>query len=352
MLISDVDENRGGIVATALVTGGAGFIGANLVRFLRKERPDWTVVNVDKLTYAGNLSNLAGVEVGDNYVFIHGDIAEPSVLERLWSRTEIDFVFHLAAETHVDRSLKDVRPFLRTNIEGTSALIDICRAAGVKKFVYVSTDEVYGPTPRDSGVKLGEDAPFRPGNPYSATKAAADLLCQAASNSFEFPVVIARPTNNYGSYQHPEKFLPLMATNLLTGGQVPVYGKGEQMRDWLYVEDTCRALLLLAEQGEVGKAYNIAGTGLIPNLEFAREVLRILRLDEDCLTFVPDRPGHDFAYSIDDTRIRSELGFAERTGLEDGLLRTVYWYKENETWWRAVREGRFKEYYEQQYPGL
>ncbi len=339
-------------MATAVVTGGAGFIGSNLVRFLRRERPDWTIVNLDALTYAGNLNNLSGLEVGEHYNFIHGDVADPSVLERLWSRTEVDYVFHLAAETHVDRSLKDVRPFLRTNIEGTSALMEICRAAGIKKFVHVSTDEVYGPTPKDSELKHAEDAPFRPGNPYAATKAAADLLCQSVFNSFGFPVVIVRPTNNYGPYQHPEKFLPLMTTNLLTGGQVPIYGQGEQMRDWLYVEDTCRALLLLAESAEAGRAYNLAGTGLVSNLEFARRVLRILKLDENRLAFVPDRPGHDFAYSVDDSKIRAELGFERRTSLEDGLLRTVFWYRENEDWWRGVREGRFKDYYEQQYPGL
>ena len=337
---------------TAIVTGGAGFIGSNLVRALRRKRPDWRVINLDKLTYAGNLANLSGIEACAEYGFVQGDICDDTALDRIWSRGRINYVFHLAAETHVDRSLQDSRAFVRTNVEGTASLLEIARARGVDKFVYMSTDEVYGSVGRGSDETFTEASPLKPRNPYSATKAAADLLCQTAFISREMPIVIARAANNYGPYQYPEKFLPLMVTNLMLGEQVPIYGVGQQMRDWLYVEDTCDALLLIAEKAKPGSIYNIAGSGLVPNIDLAKEVLGILKLGEARLKMVADRPGHDFAYRLSAKKIADELGFCAGTKLGDGLRRTVFWYQSNEAWWKPIREGKFKDYYRKQYGEL
>lgn len=337
---------------TAIVTGGAGFIGSNLVRALRRKRPEWRVINLDKLTYAGNLSNLSGVELCPEYSFVHGDICDEAAIDRTWSRGRINYVFHLAAETHVDRSLRDSRPFVRTNVEGTAALLEIARVRGVDKFIYMSTDEVYGSVQRGSDEVFTEASPLKPRNPYSATKAAADLLCQAAFISWDLPITIVRAANNYGPCQYPEKFLPLMVTNLLLGEQVPIYGSGQQMRDWLYVEDTCDALLLIAEKAKPGSIYNIAGSGLVPNIELAKEVLGILKLGESRLKMIPDRPGHDFAYRLSARKIADELGFKAATRLEEGLRKAVYWYQGNEGWWRPIREGKFKDYYRKQYGEL
>ena len=341
------------MVTTVLVTGGAGFIGSNLVRYLRRERKDWRIFNIDKLTYAGNLNNLAGIEVGPDYSFVKGDVADRAMLSRVWARRKVKYVFHLAAETHVDRSLKDAVPFIRANVEGTAVLLDIARAEGVEKFIYMSTDEVYGAVPRGSDEVFTEDSPLKPRNPYSATKAGADLLCQVAHSSRDMPVVIVRAANNYGPYQHPEKFLPLMLTNLMQGNKVPVYGTGQQMRDWLYVEDTCKALVGLAERAEPGSVYNVAGSGLIPNIELARKVLSVMRLEEEeSLKMVADRPGHDFSYPLNADKIERELNIRSETRLDDGLRRTIFWYRNNEAWWRPIREGRFKDYYKEQYSEL
>jgi len=337
---------------TVIVTGGAGFIGSNLVRHLRRERPDWAIVNVDKLSYAGNLANLEGIEAGPNYAFIHSDVADLTAMHRVWSRARVKYVFHLAAETHVDRSLKDPLPFVRTNVEGTAVLLELARSQGVQKFIHMSTDEVYGAVSEGSAEVFTEESPLRPRNPYAATKAAADLLCQAAHTSHRLPVVIVRPTNNYGPYQHPEKFLPLMITNLLLGEQVPIYGTGRQKRDWLQVDDTCAALIKLAELAEPGSIYNLAGSGLVSNLEVARKVLKLLKLDEERLTKVADRPGHDFSYPLSAKKAREELGIRPTTSLEEGLRRTVLWFQSHESWWRAIREGGFREYYRNHYKEL
>jgi dTDP-glucose 4,6-dehydratase len=340
-------------VTTVVVTGGAGFIGSNLVRYLRRKHRDWRIFNIDKLTYAGNLNNLAGIEVGPDYSFIQGDVADRAMLTRVWARRKVKYVFHLAAETHVDRSLNDAVPFVRTNVEGTAVLLDIARAEGVEKFIYMSTDEVYGAVPGGSDEVFTEESPLKPRNPYSATKAAADLLSQVAYTSREMPVVILRAANNYGPYQHPEKFLPLMLTNLLEGRKVPIYGTGQQLRDWLFVEDTCKALVALAEQAESGSIYNLAGSGLIPNIELARKVLGVLKKEEeDSLKMVEDRPGHDFSYPLNAEKIERELNIKPQTKLDDGLRRTILWYRSNEDWWRSIREGKFKDYYKKQYSEL
>jgi dTDP-glucose 4,6-dehydratase len=337
---------------TMIVTGGAGFIGSNLVRTLRRKRPEWRVINLDKLTYAGNLANLNGVEIGPDYSFIQGDICDDSTLDRIWSRGKINYIFHLAAETHVDRSLQDARPFVQTNVEGTAALLAAARRNGIDKFIYMSTDEVYGSVEKGSEDVFTEASPMKPRNPYAATKAAADLLCQASHISHGLPVVIVRAANNYGPYQYPEKFLPLMVTNLLLGKQVPIYGEGLQMRDWLFVEDTCDTLITIAERAKPGAAYNIAGSGLVPNIDLAKEVLAILKFGEGRLTMVADRPGHDFAYKLSAKKLYDELGLRAATKLSDGLRRTVFWYQSNEGWWRPIREGKFKDYYQKQYSGL
>jgi len=336
----------------ALVTGGAGFIGSNLIAYLLRERPDWDVVCFDKLTYAGNLANLRLAEGNPRFTFVRGDVASSDDVHALFAEHSFTFVFHLAAETHVDRSIQDAAPFVRTNLVGTAVLLEAARAAGVARFVHMSTDEVYGSIPAGSDESFDESSPLRPRNPYSATKAGADLLCQSYVTTFEMPVTIARPTNNYGSYQFPEKFLPLMITNLIEGRPIPIYGSGENLRDWLYVEDTCRALLMMAEKAEPGAIYNVAADELIPNIELARRVLSLMGQGPEMLRHVKDRPGHDFCYRLNAQRIREELGFTPSVGLDEGLSRVVAWYRENESWWREIKTGEYVKYFGRQYPEI
>ncbi|HEV2386410.1 MAG TPA: dTDP-glucose 4,6-dehydratase [Candidatus Acidoferrales bacterium] len=343
-----------------LVTGGAGFIGSNLIGYLLREAPELELTNLDKLTYAGNLENLAGVArpstrrgglgtsrgSGRRYRFTRGDVADRRAVERVFARG-VDAVIHLAAETHVDRSLEDAAPFLRTNVVGTHELLEAAKRHGTGRFVHISTDEVYGSA--EAGASFGESAPLRPSSPYAASKAAADLLVQSYARSHGLAAVILRCTNNYGPYQFPEKLIPLAIANALEDRPVPVYGDGMQARDWLYVEDHCRAILLALRRGRPGETYNISSGHSRPNLEVIRAVLRLLGKPETLLRFVEDRPGHDRRYALDSSKCREELGWAPQKEFEEGLARTVAWNRANAAWLEHCRSGAYRSYYRRHY---
>jgi dTDP-glucose 4,6-dehydratase len=332
-----------------LVTGGAGFIGANLVRYLLAQGED-TVVNLDLLTYAGNLENLAGLEEHPRYCFVRGDVRDRELLRDLLRRHAIDAVIHLAAESHVDRSLDAPQTFLETNVLGTEALLAAAREVDIARFVQVSTDEVYGSLGPQG--KFDESSPVVPNSPYAASKAAADLICRAYYQTYGFPVIITRCSNNYGPYQFPEKLIPLMIANALEEKPLPVYGDGQNVRDWLFVTDHCVALGLVLRQGRPGEVYNIGGNNELMNLDLVRLLLLELGRSEDLITFVPDRPGHDRRYAIDAGKIRRELGWKPAHRFADGLRETVRWYLENRSWWEKIRSGSYRDYYAQHYgPG-
>jgi dTDP-glucose 4,6-dehydratase len=330
-----------------LVTGGAGFIGSHFVRLLLTAT-DHDVVNFDKLTYAGNLENLSDVEGHPRYSFVKGDITDASQLEVAHQRFAFDAIVNFAAESHVDRSIISAGDFLATNIVGTQNVIDLVRSRSIRRFLHVSTDEVYGSIAEGGAT---EESPLKPGNPYSASKASADLLCLAAHRTFGLPVLITRSTNNYGPNQFPEKFIPLAVTNLMEGKKIPIYGTGINVRNWIWVEDNCRAILDVLERGKVGEIYNVGGGDEAANVDIARSLVQLLGKDESALEFVTDRPGHDLRYSLDCTKITREIGFSPKTTLTEGLARTVEWYKRNETWWRRVKSGEYLAYYETNYAG-
>ena len=332
---------------TVLVTGGAGFIGSNLVRLLRLERPDWTVINLDKLTYAGNAESLADLREDAKHVFVRGDILNAELVDRLMSDRKVDVVLNLAAESHVDRSILGPGIFVETNVSGTQVLLEAARQAKVKRFVQVSTDEVYGSLGATG--KFSESSALRPSSPYSASKAAADLLALAYGHTFGMDVVVTRCSNNYGPYQFPEKLIPLMIANALEGRRLPVYGDGLQVRDWIHVDDHCRALLAVAERGRRGEVYNIGGDNEWPNLQIVGRLLEILGKPPELIEHVKDRPGHDRRYAIDATRARAELGWAPRISFGEGLKSTVEWYVQNRGWWERVRTGEYRTYYERNY---
>ena len=324
-----------------LVTGGAGFIGSNFVRYLLAERPDADVVNLDALTYAGHLESLRDVEDHPRYRFVHGDICDADVVREVMSGADV--VFHLAAESHVDRSIVSDAPFVRTNVLGTAILLAAAQEAGVKRFVQVSTDEVYGELPwrdpdegDDRAPKFTEDTPLAPRSPYSASKAAGDHLALAYHTTHGMDVVVTRCSNNYGPYQYPEKLLPVVITRALEDRPAPVYGDGLYVRDWIHVQDHCTGILAAGEHGRAGRAYNFGGSGERTNLSLIREVLRILGKPESLVEHVKDRPGHDRRYAIDASRAKAELGWAPRVRLEDGLAETVAWYRDNRAWCEAV----------------
>ena len=330
-----------------LVTGGAGFIGSNLVRYLRRERPGWTVVNLDKLTYAGNLESLADLRNDGGHLFVRGDIANADLVEHLCEQHEVDTILNLAAESHVDRSILGPGIFVETNVSGTQVLLEAARRAGVKRFVQVSTDEVYGSLGAEG--RFSEASSLRPSSPYSASKTAADLLALAYHHTFGLDVIVTRASNNYGPYQFPEKLIPLMIANALDGKKLPVYGDGMQVRDWIHVEDHCAALLAALEGGKAGEVYNVGSDNEWPNLQIVQQLLRILRKPESMIEHVKDRPGHDRRYAIEARKARSELGWAPRIPFADGLQRTVDWYVANRTWWDRVRSGEYRVYYEKNY---
>ncbi len=330
-----------------LVTGGAGFIGSNLVRWLRAERPQWRVVNLDKLTYAGNLENLAGVEDGARYRFVRGDICEGEPLADLLRAEKIEAVLHLAAESHVDRSILGAAVFVQTNVTGTQVLLDASRDAGVKRFVQVSTDEVYGSLGPEGF--FTEETPLAPSSPYSASKAAADLLALAYAHTYGMDVVVTRCSNNYGPYQFPEKLIPLMIANALGDRPLPVYGDGKNVRDWIHVEDHCAGLVAALERGKAGEVYNLGASNERCNIDVVEAVLRTLEKPRSLVRFVQDRPGHDRRYAIDPSKARRDLGWAPRHAFEEGLARTIAWYQENRGWWERIVSGEYRAYYQRQY---
>jgi dTDP-glucose 4,6-dehydratase len=326
-----------------LVTGGAGFIGSNFVRFLLEERPACQVVNYDALTYAGNLANLEDISAHPHYSFVHADIRDRDSM--IAALDGCDAVVHFAAESHVDRSICDSGPFISTNVVGTQVLLDACREVGcVQRFVHVSTDEVYGELAIDTPeIKFVERTPVAPNSPYAASKAASDLLALAYHHTFGMPVVVTRCSNNFGPYQYPEKVIPLFVTNLIDGQQVPLYGDGLNVRDWLHVIDHCEAVLAVLERGAAGNVYNIGGNNERSNLDLTRTILELLGKDDAMIKRVPDRLGHDRRYAIDASKIRNELGWQPtRSAWPDALAQTIQWYKENEAWWRPLKQPAAK----------
>ena len=331
-----------------VVTGGAGFIGSCFVRLLAAERPDSRILTLDLLTYAGNLENLAGVPA-DRHAFLRADVADPDA-RRAAIPEGAEAVVNFAAETHVDRSILGPEAFVRTNVLGAQVLLETCRAKGARRFVQVSTDEVYGALGPEEP-PWSEDRPLRPSSPYAASKAGADLLVAAAHRTHGQDVCITRCSNNYGPCQFPEKLVPLTITNALQDREVPVYGDGRQQRDWIAVEDHARAILTVAERGRAGAVYNIGARCERFNVDVVREVLRLLGKPESLIRFVQDRPGHDRRYAMDPGRIEAELGWRPRVAFADGLAATVRWYREHEAWWRHVKDGSYRAFYDAWYGG-
>lgn len=333
-----------------LVTGGAGFIGSNFIFYMIKKHPDYRIVCVDKLTYAGNLSTLEPVMNNPNFRFVKADICDKEAIDKLFEEENFDIVVNFAAESHVDRSIENPQVFLETNIIGTSVLMDACRKYNVKRFHQVSTDEVYGDLPLDRpDLFFHEDTPLHTSSPYSSSKASADLLVMAYHRTYGLPVTISRCSNNYGPYQFPEKLIPLMIANCLANKPLPVYGEGINVRDWLYVEDHCKAIDLIIHNGKVGEVYNIGGHNEMRNIDIVKLIIKELGKDESLITYVTDRKGHDQRYAIDPTKIHDELGWLPETMFKDGIKKTIRWYLDNEKWWETIVSGEYKKYYEKMY---
>jgi dTDP-glucose 4,6-dehydratase len=331
---------------TLLVTGGAGFIGSNFVRYMLHHH-SYRIINLDKLTYAGNLENLADVESHPNYRFVKGDICDRLLLENLFEEETIDAVLNFAAESHVDRSILGARVFVETNVLGTQTLLDVAKHYGVERFLQVSTDEVYG-TLGETGY-FTEETPLAPNSPYSASKAGADFLVRAYHETFKMPTLITRCSNNYGPYHFPEKLIPLMIANALNDKPLPVYGDGLNVRDWLYVEDHCRAIDVVLHNGKLGEVYNIGGHNEKRNIDIVKLILQKLGKPESLITFVKDRPGHDRRYAIDASKIERELGWKPQETFETGIEKTIQWYLEHRQWWERIISGEYQKYYELQY---
>jgi dTDP-glucose 4,6-dehydratase len=333
-----------------LVTGGAGFIGSNFIYYMLEKYKDYRIVCLDKLTYAGNLSTLKKALENSNFRFIKGDIADREFVFNLFEEEKFDVVVNFAAESHVDRSIEDPGIFLKTNVMGTQVLMDASRNFGVKRFHQVSTDEVYGDLPLDRpDLLFTEETPIHTSSPYSASKAAADLLVLAYYRTYKLPVTISRCSNNYGPYHFPEKLIPLMIIRALNDQSLPVYGDGKNIRDWLYVEDHCSAIDMIIHNGREGEVYNIGGHNERTNLEVVKTILKELGKSEELITFVKDRPGHDLRYAIDPTKIKNELGWEPKTRFEDGIKKTIKWYLDNKEWWEEIISGEYQNYYEKMY---
>jgi len=330
---------------TILVTGGCGFIGTNFVRRML-ERYDYGIINFDKLTYAGNLENLADCEKNDRYTFVRGDVASVGDLEKVFAKP-VDIIVNFAAESHVDRSIMDPDSFIRTNINGTFNLLEMARKHNTRRFIQISTDEVYGSLGSTGAFR--EDTPLAPNSPYSASKTSADLIAMAYFKTFGMPVVITRCSNNYGPYQFPEKLIPLIITNALADRELPVYGDGLNVRDWIHVEDHCAAIDLVVHRGQPGNVYNIGASNERTNIEIVKLILAALEKPESLIRYVKDRPGHDRRYAIDSGKITAELGYRPSVDFAQGMRETVEWYVNNKEWWERIKTGAYLEYYEKMY---
>ncbi|MFC1711821.1 dTDP-glucose 4,6-dehydratase [Patescibacteria group bacterium] len=331
-----------------LVTGGAGFIGSNFIIYWLKKNPDDKVVNLDSLTYAGNLENLKDIKDNPNYTFIKGNICDQKTVDR--AIKDVDIVVHFAAESHVDRSIVDPNVFVKTNVLGTQVLLNAAVKNKIRRFHHISTDEVFGSLELDTKAKFTEKSPLQPNSPYAASKAGADCLARSYFKTYGLPVTVTNTSNNYGPYQFPEKFIPQTITNLLEGKKVPIYGDGRQIRDWLYVEDHCRAIDMVLNKGEIGQYYLIGGlTEDITNYELAVKICKILGKSESLLEYVKDRPGHDVKYAIDWSKAMNELGYRPLHDFDTYLAKTIEWYQENKNWWQQVKSGEYKKFYSNWY---
>lgn len=333
-----------------LVTGGAGFIGGNFIHYMVNKYPDYLIVNLDALTYAGNLETCEAVEKKPNYKFVKGDITDREFIFNLFEKENFDMVVNFAAESHVDRSVTDPEIFIKTNVLGTQVLMDASRNFGVERYHQVSTDEVYGDLPLDrSDLLFKEDTPLHTSSPYSASKASADLLVLAYHRTFGLPITISRCSNNYGPYHFPEKLIPLMISRALKDESLPVYGNGENVRDWLHVYDHCTAIDLILHKGRVGEIYNIGGNNERTNLEVVQTILKALNKPESLINYVKDRPGHDLRYAIDSTKLKTELGWDPTYNFETGIKQTIEWYLDNKKWWENILSGDYQNYFNRQY---
>jgi dTDP-glucose 4,6-dehydratase len=327
-----------------LVTGGAGFMGSNFIKYVLKIHPSWQVVNLDKLTYAGNLGNLKEIEKHKNYKFVKGDIADRGDVRKAIGQG-VDKIFNYSAETHVDRSILEPEAFIKTDVFGTFTLLEAARKYNVAQYIQISTDEVYGSVSKGL---FNEKSPFEPNSPYAASKAGADLLCRAYFKTYGLPLIITHSCNFYGPNQYPEKLIPLFITNLLENKKIPVYGKGNQVREWIFVQDHCRAIDLIAQKGKVGETYNI-GTGYCKkNIEVTKFILAELGFDKKMIEYVKDRPGHDFRYALNSEKLK-KLGWSPSVSWDEGLRRTINWYQENREWWKKIKSGEYLKYYKRQY---
>ncbi len=335
---------------TIIVTGGAGFIGSNFVFYELEKHPEDKIVCIDKLTYAGNLSTLEPIMNNKNFKFIKCDIADKSAIDNVFETEKPDIVVNFAAESHVDRSIENPQIFLQTNIIGTQVLMDACRKYGIKRYHQVSTDEVYGDLPLDrTDLFFTENTPIHTSSPYSASKAGADLLVLAYYRTFGLPVSVTRCSNNYGPYHFPEKLIPLVISRALDNQPIPVYGKGENVRDWLYVKDHCSAIDAVIRNGRAGEIYNVGGHNEKSNIQVVKSILNYLGKPESLITYVTDRPGHDMRYAIDPTKIHSELGWLPQTEFDDGIKYTVDWYLNNKSWWQNILSGEYQNYFDKMY---
>lgn len=333
-----------------LVTGGAGFIGSNFVYYMLDKYKDYKIFCLDSLTYAGNLSTLKKAMENENFSFVKGDITDREFVFSLFEKENFDIVVNFAAESHVDRSIEQPDVFLKTNIMGTQVLLDASKKFDVKRYHQVSTDEVYGDLPLDRpDLFFTEETPIHTSSPYSASKASADLLCLAYHRTYGMPVTISRCSNNYGPYHFPEKLIPLMIANALNDKELPVYGNGLNVRDWLYVEDHCSAIDIIIHKGKIGEVYNVGGHNEKANIDIVKIILKILKKPESLITYVTDRKGHDMRYAIDPKKIHTELGWLPQTKFEDGIVKTVEWYLNNREWWEEIISGEYKNYYQKMY---
>lgn len=339
-----------GIKMKILITGGAGFIGGNFVHYMLTKYPNYEILCIDKLTYAGNMETLEPVMNNPRFKFIRADIADRESMYQIFNQEKPTIVVNFAAESHVDRSIENPSVFIQTNVMGTQVLLDACRVYGIERYHQVSTDEVYGDLPLDRpDLFFTEETPLHTSSPYSASKAAADLLALSYHRTYQLPITISRCSNNYGPYHFPEKLIPLMIANALSDKRLPVYGKGENVRDWLYVEDHCSAIDLILHKGCVGEVYNIGGHNERTNLQVVKTILRELNKPESSIQYVTDRPGHDMRYAIDPLKIHSELGWLPETNFDDGIKRTVKWYLDNRLWWQHIISGEYQDYYRKMY---